>query len=233
MTDKAIAYLQLAMYGDEVHDVAWDDHTGTSNVRVVWGAKLADDGITDVVFRGTTDLAALLMDLHALHTQDVPILGRVHPGFYDSMEWVWQAVRSNIPPPWRFSGHSLGAARASILTGLAVRDGKPPVARLGWGEPKSGFAELAKLIGSIPTRSYRNSSRAGGRHHDPVTDVPAYFPNYEYVHSATLIDICSPPTDKPEWDLLAWHSCQLYAEGTSECSPTPAACSGSEVTGVY
>ena len=213
VTDKQIAQLQLGMYG-QIPGIRWDYLTKLSD-RVVWGAKKADDGVTDIVFRGTTDLQSLLMDLHALRSQNVPTLGRVHPGFYDSMEWVWQAVQANTEPPWRFSGHSLGAAHAAILTGQAVRDGKPPVYLVGWGPPKAGFAELAKLIEHIPCRLYRNEAHPNSRHQDPIPDFPSFLPGYEYVHVAPIISICQPPVGKSEFDLFAWHAMALYAEGTT------------------
>ena len=213
MTDKDLAQLQLGIYG--TIPIAWDYITPLMD-RVVWAAKLASDGVTDIVFRGSKNLTDWLCDVNTLSTVNVPGMGRVHPGFYDSMEWVWSDIQVRTQAPRRFSGHSLGAARATILTGIAVLDKQAPVARVCWGEPKSGFAELAALIGSVPARSYRNGDSRGSRHHDPVTDVPCFLPNYEYVHAATLTDVCVPPVGKPEWDLLAYHNMGLYATGTPE-----------------
>jgi len=203
-----LAQLQLGIYG--TIPIAWDYSTGPA-ARVVWAAKKGADGVTDIVFRGSQNMNDWLCDVNALSTVNVPGMGRVHPGFYDSMQWVWQDVQARTQAPRRFSGHSLGAARATILTGLAVLDHHDPVARVCWGEPKSGFAEMAQLISIVPARSYRNSAERGSRHHDPVTDVPCFLPNFEYVHACTLTDVCVPPVGKSEWDLLAWHPMELYA----------------------
>ena len=113
------------------------------------------------------------------------------------------------------AGHSLGAARASLFTGLMVLDGKPPVRRLCFGEPRPGFPQAAGIIANVRSRSYRN---ANGRAHDLVTDVPFTSWIEDYVHPTPLVPICAPPSDADvQRDIFfAWHAMRLYASATPD-----------------
>ena len=97
-------------------------------------------------------------------------LGPVHPGFFAGLPELWTRLKPrSTQKPCIVAGHSLGAARASLFTGLMVLDGKPPVRRLCFGEPRPGFPQAASIIANVRSRSYCN---ANGRAHDLVTDVP-------------------------------------------------------------
>ena len=55
-------------------------------------------------------------------------LGPVHPGFFAGLPELWTRLKPRLTQkPCNVAGHSLGAARASLFTGLMVLDGKPPV----------------------------------------------------------------------------------------------------------
>jgi hypothetical protein len=211
MTDYQLAQLQLAVYGQ------WDPHWDWFGAgEIVYGAKRID-GITNVVFRGSEVLLDFLRDLRAVPDPFAHRgLGPVHSGFFDGMERVWGELWHYTQGPWRVAGHSLGAARSAILAGLMVLNGTPPVERVVWGEPLSGFQQLATLIGNIPTRSYRN----GGEHdHDPFTDLPEPIPPlFDYVRASPLIDISVRPDFGLSLDWhhirpIGWHDMALYAEG--------------------
>ena len=94
-----------------------------------------------------------------------------------------------------------------------VLDGKPPVRRLCFGEPRPGFPQAAGIIANVRSRSYRN---ANGRAHDLVTDVPFTSWIEDYVHPTPLIPICAPPSDADvQRDIFfAWHAMRLYASAT-------------------
>jgi hypothetical protein len=96
-----------------------------------------------------------------------------------------------------------------------VLDGKPPVRRLCFGEPRPGFPQAAGIIANVRSRSYRN---ANGRAHDLVTDVPFTTWIADYVHPRPLAPICAPPSDADvQRDILfAWHAMRLYASATPD-----------------
>ena len=212
MTDKELAQLQLGIYGHV--PVTWDFFTG-QYVDVVWGAKKTEFS-TVIVLRGSVTLPDWLDDFTAIADPFAHDgLGPVHPGFYKGMDGVWQQIKSSTSGQRIVVGHSLGAARAAILTGLMVLDGQPPIYRCVWGEPKSTFAQGAVIIGKVLAKSYRNGDM---RVHDPVTDVPLSFPPMEYQRASVITDISVTPTD--DWHglspkvVLAWHNMKLYAEGS-------------------
>jgi len=78
----------------------------------------------------------------------------------------------------------------------------PPVRRLCFGEPRSGFA-----------RSFCNGN---GRAHVLVTDVPFTTWIEDYVHATPFIPISVPPSeeDVEQYLIFAWHPMALYASGT-------------------
>lgn len=191
-----LAQLQQGIYG--TLPVEWDWWTGP-DAEVVWGKKKVN-GVTVVVFRGSITPMDWIRDFEAigmLHGK----LGMVHEGFLQGMEPVWESLKSD-DSPILVIGHSLGAARAAILTGLMCADGRSPIERVCWGEPSSGWITLADLIKHVPTRSFRNGNN---KVHDPVTDVPPL----PYIHATPLIDVCAPPISS----LIPseWHHMDLYA----------------------
>jgi hypothetical protein len=185
---------------------------------VVWAAKVTK-GITVVTMRGSMTPVDFLRDLDAcVDPFDHDALGPVHSGFMDGMEGVWNDIKQHTDGPRVVIGHSLGAARATILTGLMVLDGHPPLARVVWGEPKSGTIKLAKLVRQVPGRSYRNGDKF---FHDPVTDVPLTIPLADYVRATPLIDIhVAYVVDLKSHDwhklpVIGFHNMALYDKGMS------------------
>lgn len=178
---------------------------------VCWGVK-SFGGLNVLALRGSKTFQDWFRDFHAFanpfHSNK---LGVVHPGFYAGMEETYQDIKSRVSGPIVITGHSLGAARSAILSGLYISDGIVPVGRIAFGEPKPGFSKLAALLSTLPSDlSYRNKGVNG---HDLVTDVPFTFPPEEYVHSTKLQDICGEPPKNDEWGPLAWHHLELYRQG--------------------
>ena len=134
------------------------------------------------------------------------------------MEHMWADLKSMLSQPAIVTGHSLGAARAAVLSALMMVDGVPPVARVVFGEPKPGLLDFAKLIAGIPGRSYRNGDDT---HHDLITDVPFSFPPMQYVHPTPIIPVCCRPGDSEFADLgvFAWHHVQLYLAALAAIQP--------------
>jgi hypothetical protein len=130
------------------------------------------------------------------------------------MEHVWSELRPLLMQPVIIAGHSLGAARAAILTALMVKDGVIPAARVVFGEPKPGLIDLAELIKGVPARSYRNGDTL---HHDLVTDVPLSLPPLEYMHPTPIVPVCAEPTGDlfDRFGAFAWHHIGLYVTAVS------------------
>ena len=209
ISDKDLATLCGAIYAGSAD--AWDHFDpGDDDDAVCWALKKLD-GYDAIVFRGSDTFKDWIRDLRAA---PIPTrLGQVHAGFYAGMEKTWAEIRAMQSQPLIVTGHSLGAARAGVLCGLAILDGTTPAARVVFGEPKPGFSDLAKITNAAPGRSYRNGDN---RHHDPVPDVPFSFPPFEYVHPTPIIPVCDVPTGDlfARLGIFSWHHVQHYIEAT-------------------
>ena len=132
------------------------------------------------------------------------------------MEQMWSELRLKraiSSRPIIISGHSLGAARASILTALMTREFMPPDAKVVCGEPKPGFSDFANLIAKVPMRSYCCGDDLG---HDLVTEVPFTFPPENYVHPSKLISVKASPQPNDPFGPFKYHHMQLYNEAISK-----------------
>jgi predicted lipase len=190
--------------GFDHYDAGLDD-------GICWALKRLD-GVDLVVFRGSTTIQDWLRDFRALALPSR--IGHVHTGFYAGMEHAWFEIRPMVSQPVVVTGHSLGAARADVLTALMVADGTPPAARVVLGEPKPGLLDFAKVIKDVPARSYRNGDEL---HHDLVTDVPFSFPPEQYVHPTPIVPVCCKPHDDEfvQNGIFAWHHIDLYETALS------------------
>jgi Lipase (class 3) len=210
ITDQGIAALCEASYaqtgGPLVPWDTWED--GTANNGVVYGIKVVD-GIDVVIFRGSTTFLDWWCDLDIRSPACVehPELGRLHQGFYTGMEETWRKIRARGTAQMIFAGHSLGAARANILTALARLDGIAPLRKVMFGEPKSGMPELAEITKAVPGASYRNGDNVW---HDDVTAVPYYLPTEPWSHDRDLTLVRADPPAFHEWGFFAWHAIPLY-----------------------
>jgi hypothetical protein len=215
ITDRAIAELCVALYAYPGNPpMTWDYHDPGEYDGVCWALKCIDD--TDVIIlRGSTTQADWI---HDAETWAAPVtryewMGPVHYGFSCGMERMWDDVKKRIGGlDVIVAGHSLGAGRACILTALMTADKRPPSARVCFGEPRPGYAQLGEFIKDVPARSYRN---AGAWGHDLVTDVPFTLPEFPFVHPMPLIDIDVPPDQEivSRWSVFAGHHLPLYVRG--------------------
>src|SRR5258708_6502676 len=139
-------YKPTALFDFDHFDAGLDD-------GVCWALKKLH-GFDLIVFRGSITLQDWIADFRALAVPSR--IGHVHVGFYAGMEHVWKDLRPLISQPAIVAGHSLGAARADVMTALMTVDGAPPAARVVFGEPKPGLLDFAGIIKAIPARSYRN-----------------------------------------------------------------------------
>ena len=169
VTEQDIAQLCLDIYTAQPGQ--WDQLELPAD-GVAFGIKDFPEA-TALIFRGSVTLQDFLRDAEAIAD---PLshggLGPVHPGFFDGLSELWTRLKPKLTTkPCIVAGHSLGAARASLFTGLMVLDGKAPVRRLCFGEPRPGFPQAGSIIATVRSRSYRN---ANGRAHDLVTDAPVH-----------------------------------------------------------
>jgi hypothetical protein len=189
----------------------WDHIDVGADDNVFWALKKVD-GFDIVVFRGSITAIDWFNDFRAL-----PILtrvGHVHAGFFSGIERVWSEVRPLLTQPVIVTGHSLGAARAGVLTALMVADGAAPVARVVFGEPKPGLIDFAKIVADVPARSYRNGN---SKDHDLVTDIPATLPPIQFVHPTPIVVVDAEPTGGlfETLGIFAYHHCPLYVAGVT------------------
>lgn len=219
ISDAEIAALCAGIYAYPGQPgVVWDHYdAGESGDRVCWALKRVP-GTVVLVFRGSVTWLDWLRDLTAIadpfHHDDV---GPVHPGFLSGMRTVERELGGLVSKDEQLviAGHSLGAGRAAILTGLLVVDGWKPLARVVFGEPKPGFAQLGQLIAGVPGRSYRNGDATS---HDLVTDVPFSMPPEEYVHPTPIIPVVAKPVPGlfGQFGAFAWHHMPLYQQALQE-----------------
>ena len=221
VTDLDLINLNLAIYAlPGAPAISWDHfNPGTDLAGICWGVKRF--AVIDcIVLRGSTTFEDWIRDFeHFALAANEPSLGRVHPGFYDGMPQTWGRIKPLVGARTIVTGHSLGAARADVLTALMTLDGVPPLARVVFGEPKPGLPHFADLIASIPARPYVNCGSSG---HDLVTDVPFTFPPEDYVRPTPLMAVSEAPTPADDWGPFAWHHAELYAGGVAKLNPMPA-----------
>lgn len=213
ITDRTLAALCAGIYAyPGAIPITWDwFDDGADDDQICWGVKRID-GIDVIVMRGSSTFTDWKRDFDAWADPfHKTAIGRVHPGFLLGMEQVWAEAKGKVGHDIAVTGHSLGAARAGILTGLMVRDGIAPIARVVFGEPKPGFKDFADLILPVPSRSYCAGDDRG---HDLVTDVPFSFPPEQYLHPTSLISVSVSPAAADPWGPFRYHHMPAYAAST-------------------
>jgi hypothetical protein len=210
-SDAEIAALCNGLYDyPGFASIAWDRlEQPVEDNGICWALKRLDT-VDVIVLRGSTTRQDWMRDFEAVANPFTHFaLGPVHPGFLAGMENAYAAMKSGLRDDVIVCGHSLGAARAGVLTGLMVLDGRAPVARVVFGEPRPGFAAFAQLIASVPARSYRNGNDVL---YDLVTDLPIALGPENYVHPCPLTQVCEEPGSDwtQQWGVFAWHAMPLY-----------------------
>ena len=115
------------------------------------GALLSGKNFAVLAFRGTLGLRDWLADF------DFPPVpwrgeGRVHQGFKDQLDPVWEDVKAElnkINVPVFYTGHSLGAALATLTAASRFLDGgAPPAALYSFGSPRVGTTRFMQAFPS-------------------------------------------------------------------------------------
>ena len=219
-TDLEIAQLTAALEQASTKNWSSFDHVEPpqQDGGVCWGIKAFDDA-TVVVMRGSITKQDWFRDFLAMPAHEVSPyekLGPVHLGFSIGLPAAWKIIKPGVTvrqKPLILAGHSLGAARAWILAGMAIVDGVVAARVVVFGSPRPGFAQLASVVAEAPQKSYRNRL-------DPVCEVPFNIPpKFPYVEPApfTMLDV--EPAAEDEWGPLADHHMPLYVAGLSPSKP--------------
>jgi hypothetical protein len=107
-----------------------------------------------LVFRGTLGLGDILTDAQFLPDDWLPGAGKVHGGFQDALQKVWGRVETRLagfPHPVFYTGHSLGAALATLAAARAVIEGRMPrpAALYTFGSPRVGDSTFTATLRSV------------------------------------------------------------------------------------
>jgi triacylglycerol lipase len=101
-----------------------------------------------LAFRGTTGTWENWWSNFSVWTTPSPSGGRVHSGFLQKFDSIWPEIASVLDSwtaPLFFTGHSLGAALATLATAR-----RRPAALYTFGSPRVGDADFAKTLQGIP-----------------------------------------------------------------------------------
>lgn len=220
ITDLRAAQLCAAIYApDAISDKTFHVYDDGGGTGVCWG--IVQDGDIDlVILRGSLTPHDWFEDMFAAPYVGHRPFGPVHHGFNNGLDTAWSRMKNLLRSSAKvmLTGHSLGAARATILTGIMIDDGGSPAGRIVFGEPKPGFQRLADFIKAVPARSYRNGMSDA---HDIVTDLPLPVKAWglNYVHPAPLTLVSGPPPIDDTTGMFAWHHIGLYVTALSNLNP--------------
>lgn len=154
-----------------------------------------------VAFRGTepTTLRDWLTDADMDLTEGPG--GKVHEGFHRALKYVWREMREilneyqdNGQSLW-FTGHSLGAALATLAVAKLGEEDKPVNGLYTFGQPRVGDRSFARNFnqdfGNIAFRFVNNN--------DVVTRVPPRATGFRHVGKTLYIDVDGRVQDDIHW----------------------------------
>lgn len=126
-------------------------NTGDTQAALFTNAKLQ---CAALVFRGTLGLADIITDAEFVLVDWLRNAGKVHIGFRDALQKVWGRIEARLrdfPHAVFYTGHSLGAALATLASARAVIEGKLPcpAALYTFGSPRVGDADFTKTLRSV------------------------------------------------------------------------------------
>lgn len=173
---------------------------------------------TMLAFRGTepTSFGDILADIKAWPA-DSETQGNVHAGFKGEVDKLWPSItkwikNKNQKDKFIVTGHSLGAAMATIVTSRLVEEGFTNVVLYTYGSPRVGDREWGKQFDNIEAYRFVNNN-------DIVCQVPpfGYYSHVGDLHYMTYdMKIKTNMTwfqrflDKGKGKLKAWSKFQLF-----------------------
>ncbi|MDJ0718521.1 MAG: lipase family protein [Prochloraceae cyanobacterium] len=148
---------------------------------------MSNKNIIVVCFRGTDQLEDWITNLD-LELIKGPFEGRVHQGFYTSLSGVWQRIertiasfRGNKPKSLWFTGHSLGAALATLAVARWREEDRPVDGLYTFGQPRTGDREFARNFNF----DFKPYTFRFVNNNDIVTRIPSRQP-LKYSHVGTF-----------------------------------------------
>jgi triacylglycerol lipase len=152
----------------QIEEVEFFNEGGTEAALVKTKSSAAVQ-FAALVFRGTTDLQDWLINLKVF-PKSWAGRGAIHDGFGEALKLVWDKVTAsldkNVPSdcPMFISGHSLGAALATLAASL-----RPPRGLYTFGSPRVGDNDFGATLSRVNVFRVVNNR-------DLVTTVPPPFP---------------------------------------------------------
>lgn len=178
--------------------------------ETVCGVKLIDKTLY-IVNQGTVGFTGWVADFEFL-TEDDPILGKLHSGFNKNINELINnllpLIKDNVEVC--VSGHSKGAAEASILGAKLKLAGVNVTEQVLFACPNSGDKQFSTWLGkNIPSGiSLRNAPLKFPIFGDPVPLMPPeLYPPYPH----NLIDVC--PSGMAKVVNIEWHRAEYYLAG--------------------
>lgn len=182
---------------------------------------IGNDDIIVVAFRGTEPrkLKDWMTDKQIIRRSGP--YGKVHRGFLKSLNNVWADIQNTLisfqdrgQSIW-FTGHSLGAALATLAVAKMGEEAKPVNGLYTFGQPRVGgvtFARNFDLAFKAQTFRFVNNS-------DVVTRVPHRVLGYRHVGQVLYIDSSGILHDDVHWwnqflDRIKGHIADLGKLGT-------------------
>ncbi len=137
----------------------------------------ANDGspCSVLVFRGSNDFEDWKNNFMAYQTKAFDG-GMVHAGFMRALRTIWKdllVMLKHQQGPLFITGHSLGAALATLATARLVKNGHPVEACYVFGSPRVGNEKFTRSLSDTPFYRVENAS-------DVVTSVPLDVPLIRY-----------------------------------------------------
>jgi lipase (class 3) len=200
--------LQATQRGVGIYDPLsrWDlKLEGPEYAYNVVGIILDDaNGAVIVSFRGTDSFRDMLRDLEAADPENAGELGDVPFGFFVGIPAIFERLKELFPGRKIIcTGHSRGAAQASLFAAFCAIHGFPVHACVLMGSPRPGRADLNFWLDKIPHwYSFRNGD-------DPVCDEPPWA-----IHSHSLVELDEPG---PELEgAFGRHHTEFYIAGIAK-----------------
>jgi triacylglycerol lipase len=114
----------------------------------------ADLKCAALVFRGTLGLADIITDAKFVLVDWLEKAGQVHVGFRDALQNVWSQIEARLagfPYPVFYTGHSLGAALATLAVARTVIEDKlpRPAGLYTFGSPRVGDAAFTSTLRNV------------------------------------------------------------------------------------
>jgi triacylglycerol lipase len=148
--------------GNWAVDLALGEHAATFQFGDFHGFVADMDAVTLVAFRGTDNIENWLTDGRIIQIQDSAYPGLVHRGFAAAMQVIWPDLKARLPAPsvgrpvW-VTGHSLGAALATLASIRLVNEGYTVKSVYTYGSPRVGNPDFHSAYSTVNYRFVNNN----------------------------------------------------------------------------